>query len=69
MVIRKQNPLTGEWNEMDLPITGDQLRRFEHTLEPIQNIFPNLSLDQREFLKTGITPQSWDREFNQEGDE
>lgn len=27
---------------------------------PIQNVMPDLSVDDREFIMTGITPEEWD---------
>lgn len=32
--------------------------------ELIQNAFPTLSADDREFIKTGITPEEWDDLFS-----
>ncbi len=32
----------------------------------IQDAFPELSADDREFLLTGITPEEWDRAFGGE---
>ena len=29
----------------------------------IQNIFPDLTPDEREFIKTGVTPDEWDNMF------
>lgn len=34
--------------------------------ELIQNAFPTLSADEREFVKTGITPQEWDAMFGED---
>lgn len=51
---------------MDLDVTQDQLNRFDqpaHLRETIQDIFPNLSPDEREFIKTGITSEEWDNLF------
>jgi len=31
----------------------------------LQDAFAFLSVDQREFIKTGITPQEWDAEFGE----
>ena len=35
----------------------------------IQNAFHRLSLDDREFLKTGISPEKWDELFKEEDEE
>ena len=34
--------------------------------ELIQNVFPGLTPDQREFIMTGITPESWESLFKGE---
>jgi len=50
---------------MVLPITSTQLDRWTNG-DLIQNVFPDLSADQREFLKTGITPEEWNQNFGEE---
>jgi hypothetical protein len=57
---------------MDIPITPFQYRDFltrSSMGEHIQNIFPNLSAEHREFLISGITPEEWAAEFPPEEDE
>lgn len=54
MLIAVKNRFTGKTNEMDLPVTEEQIRRFEAG-EFVQNVFPHLSATQREFLLTGMT--------------
>ena len=34
----------------------------------IQNAFPNLTSEQREFIKTGVTPEEWDETFCDDDD-
>jgi Na+-transporting NADH:ubiquinone oxidoreductase subunit NqrF len=58
MIIRKQSPLTGEINEMELDVTPLQLQQWNHG-GLIQNIMPHLTVDQREFLMTGTYPGEW----------
>jgi len=53
---------------MELDITYEQLDRINNryeTKELIQNIVPNLSKEEREFLITGITPKEWNELFNE----
>ena len=33
--------------------------------ELVQNAFPNLSADDREFIMTGMTPDEWDETFKE----
>ena len=47
---------------LDLPVTEAQLDAWASG-ELIQNAFPDLSPDDREFLKTGITPDEWEQMF------
>jgi hypothetical protein len=59
MRIARTSPLSGKQHAMDLPITREQLHRFTNgTL--VQDAFPNLSPEEREFVLTGITPKEWD---------
>lgn len=58
MKLIRINPFTQEENTMELNITQEQLNRWENG-ELIQNVFPNLTPDEREFILTGITPDSW----------
>jgi hypothetical protein len=63
MIIRKISPLSGNPYSMDINITIDELNRINNrfgTTELIQNIVPNLSADEREFLISGITPAEWE---------
>ena len=62
MIISQTNMLTGKKNEMDLPVTSQQIGRWING-ELIQNVMPELSVEQREFLKTGILPEEWDKMF------
>jgi hypothetical protein len=57
--ITKTSPLTGKQNTMDLPITEEQLGRWQRREGLIQNIMPELSAGQREFLMSGYTEEDW----------
>jgi len=63
MIVERCSNLTGEWNEMDLPITEEQLQRYENGEGCVQSIFPTLPAEQREFIMSGITPQEWKKVF------
>tara|TARA_R110002012_G_scaffold118979_1_gene267950 strand:- start:386 stop:556 length:171 start_codon:yes stop_codon:yes gene_type:complete len=52
---------------MDLDVTKDQFVAWEKGAL-IQDAFPNLTPDEREFLKTGITPDEWDAMFGDGGE-
>jgi len=60
-VIRK-SPLTGNVNKMYLDISQEQIAEWNAPAEErrlIQDIFPNLNDDEREFIMTGYTPADW----------
>ena len=60
-VIRK-SPLTGNVNKMYLDITQEQIAEWNAPAKErrlIQDIFPNLNDDEREFIMTGYTVQDW----------
>ena len=63
MMISMKDPFTGEVNTMDIPVTQDQMDLWQSGVL-IQNAMPNLTPDQREFIMTGITADSWDNLFN-----
>ncbi len=68
MEITKISQLSGKESTMNLDITPEQLYRVENrfqTKELIQNIVPNLSMEDREFLMTGITSTEWQMMFGE----
>jgi len=68
MNITKISNLTGIEHTLNINITEDELLRVENrrnSTELIQNIVPNLTMDEREFLMTGITNEEWIRVFGE----
>jgi hypothetical protein len=63
MIIKRTSEFSGITREVELPVTVEQMSRFESGLETLQDIFPNLNVDDREFIKTGITAAEWDQMF------
>jgi hypothetical protein len=63
MLITRTNPFNGTVNTKDLDITPEQVAAYEAGAL-LQNAFPNLSADDREFFKTGI--DNWDEMFGEE---
>ena len=51
---------------MDINITEEQLQVYEDTLIPVQDIFPHLNPNEREFLVSGLTDEDWDELFPEE---
>jgi len=62
MLITKKSILSGNVNQMHLNITQEQIDEWAAG-SLIQNVFPNLNGDEREFLMTGVTPGEWDATF------
>ena len=58
MTITRTCPITKKTNTFDLDVTLEQIADWQSgTL--IQNAMPNLSADEREFVKTGISAEGW----------
>ena len=68
--VTRQSVITKKMNTMELPITQENLDIYETVGDMlIQDAFPNLDKEQREFLLSGITPQEWNDTFGEEGDD
>tara|TARA_B000000475_G_C15862100_1_gene392625 strand:+ start:178 stop:402 length:225 start_codon:yes stop_codon:yes gene_type:complete len=59
--LHRTSPLTGEVGTMVLDTTKELIDEFfnPNRTRLIQDIFPNLSVDEREFIQTGYTPEDW----------
>ena len=72
MNVIRTSPMTGNVNVMDLPVTQEQLDEVARPPKErrlIQEIFPNLTPAQREFIKTGYTEQDWELMFPPESED
>lgn len=58
MIIYRRSLVSGKTNTMDLPVTKEQVKEWQDG-GLIQNVFPDLTPDEREFIKTGITPSEY----------
>lgn len=67
-VFIKTSPLSGKKNSMDIPVSEERVRAWMKSDELVQNAFPELTADQREFLLTGILPDEWDELFEEADD-
>lgn len=63
MLIQRKSMISGEVHSMDLPVTSEQLLKYESGGFLLQDVFPDLTPPQREFIKTGITPDEWEETF------
>jgi len=64
MKVIRTSPFSGNTNSMEIEVTQEQLRSWQVDGVLIQNAMPHLTPDEREFIKTGITPEEWDSAFN-----
>ena len=62
MKITRKSPLTGITRTKEIDVTIAQILAWEEG-ELIQNAMPDLSADDREFIKTGITGEEFDQLF------
>jgi hypothetical protein len=71
--ITRTSQATGITRTLDLPVTEEGLKRCwsQHPegTEHIQNVFPDLTPGQREFLMTGMTEEEWDDMWKDDEDE
>lgn len=65
MIITRISPFTGVTHMREITVTEEQLQRWRAG-ELIQNVMPNLSADDREFVMTGITAEEWDQAFGED---
>lgn len=65
MQVTRKSLVSGITRTRDLPITLEQVAAFEAGAL-LQRAFPNLSDSDREFFKTGITDEEWDKTFPEE---
>ena len=68
--IETEIPCTKCGEPQMVPLSQGTIDRFKATLPRmrpvIQTVFPKLTLDQREMLKTGFCPKCWDKIFDED---
>jgi hypothetical protein len=69
MLISRKSPLTGKTNVMDIAVTEEQLIRWTNREGLIQDIMPELTSTEREFLMTGYTQEDWETMFPPEDED
>ena len=58
--LTRSSDFTGDVNSMVLPVTQGMLDRYYSGNGCVQDVFPDLNADQREFIMTGCTPAEWE---------
>jgi hypothetical protein len=68
--VTRQSVLTRKMNTMELPILQEHLDIYDKIGGfNVQDIFPQLDAEQREFLINGVTPQEWTKYIGDYNDE
>jgi hypothetical protein len=62
MLVKRVSMLSGNTTERELDITVQQIREYEGGVL-LQDAFPSLNANDREFFKTGITEEEWENSF------
>lgn len=65
MEITKASALSGNINTREIDCTQEQMENFLNGTK-VQDAFPHLSADDREFILSGITPEEWNEVFGEE---
>ena len=65
MRIAMKSILTDNITTRNIPVTHGQIMRWRDGVS-IQDAMPHLDADDREFIKTGITPEEWDKHCGKE---
>lgn len=65
-IFSRVNDLTGKKNRLLIPMKQSEFKKAWNDWNNgmlIQDAFPNLSADEREFIMTGMMPGEWDELF------
>lgn len=68
ITISRKSPLSGKVNEMTINVSPWEYEAGMDAWQAgayIQDVFPMLNADEREFIKTGITPAEWESMFGE----
>lgn len=63
IAVKKVSDFTGVEHTRDIPITPEAYEAWLSGEHMVQDLFPYLSADDREFLMTGVTPEEWNAVF------
>ena len=66
MLITKTSILSCKTRTKEINVNQSQIDKWVAGML-IQDAMPNVSVDEREFIMTGSTPEEWDLYFNEEG--
>jgi len=61
--VERVSPFSGKTNSRSFLVRPQDLEDYNNRSKNIQNCFPYLSADDREFIMTGITAEEWEETF------
>lgn len=67
MIIKRISPFSSNINAMDIDITEEQYEAWAQG-KLIQDVMPNITADEREFILTGILKDEWNKLFGEENE-
>jgi hypothetical protein len=59
MKVTRTSLISGKVHTMELPVSPLDIDAYHAGTANIQDVFPHLTPEQREFIKSGITPEEW----------
>jgi hypothetical protein len=59
MKVTRKSLISGKDHTMELPVSALDLLAYLAGTANIQDVFPHLTPEQREFIMSGITPEEW----------
>lgn len=59
LLVIKESDLTGKMNVMKIDATPESVMEWVRSGQKIQDFFPLMPKEQREFLISGCTPEEW----------
>jgi hypothetical protein len=68
MIITNKSILSGKTTSMNIDVTEAQMQEY-YKGELAQLAFPNINAGEREFIRSGISPDEWVKSFGIENDE
>lgn len=63
MKITRTSCMTNVTHSLEMDVTEEQIAAWKADGRMIQDYFPQLTPDEREFILSGITPEEWYRAF------
>jgi len=66
MLVMRKSVLSGKVRTLDIPITQKQMDLWTNKVALIQEIMPDLTPSQREFILSGTVDEEWNTLFEEE---